>query len=69
MSGKYWTTEPDGYIEPQITNYGYAATPAVTLISQLKGTVQKHGDHIALYQKKAVNVSSIIPQYNIPRRT
>lgn len=55
-SGKYWTTDPEGYIEPQIENYGYAATPAVTLIEQFKNTVEKHGESLALLQKKPVDV-------------
>jgi hypothetical protein len=55
-SGKYWTTDPEGYLEPQISNYGYAAVPAVTVIEQFKNTVKKHGESLALLQKKAVDV-------------
>jgi len=55
-SGKYWTTDPEGYLEPQVTNYGYAAMPAQTVIEQFNNTVAKHGESVALLQKKTVNV-------------
>ena len=56
MSGKYWTTEPNGYIEPAVTSFGSASLPAKTVIQVFQETVQKHGQEKAMCIKRPVNV-------------
>lgn len=55
----FWTTEPDGYVEPQLTKSGQASIPAKTVIQVFQETVAKHGNRPAMHVKRPVNVSLV----------
>jgi hypothetical protein len=57
MSSKYWTTEPNGYLEPVVLEHGAASLKPKTVIQVFQETVQKHGKEKALCIKRPVNVS------------
>jgi len=50
--GRFWTSRPDGYIEPAIAATGFASLPARTVIQQLKDTRTKHGGCNAMAVKR-----------------
>jgi hypothetical protein len=56
MSGKYWVTEPNAYLEPRIGKAGYSAMPAKTIIQAFQDTVRKHGNQKAMAAKVTVGV-------------
>ncbi len=56
-SGKYWVSEPDDVLPPQIGQTGFAAIPPRTVVEVFRATVEKHGDKKALFLKRTVNVS------------
>ncbi len=57
MSGKYFVTEPNGYLEPRIAKEGVAAWPAQTVIEVFQSVVDRFGNEPALCYKNPVNVS------------
>lgn len=62
MSGKYFTTEPNGYLEPRMEKEGVGAWPAITVIDVFQNTVDRFGNEPALCYKRPVNVSnSLLP--------
>ena len=60
MTTKYWTTEPDGYLEPRLGSRGIAATKPETVLQVFQRTVEKFGDKGAMYLKRPVN--GVIPE-------
>ena len=58
MSGKYWVTEPNGYLEPTIDTSGEGAKKPKTVIQVFSETVSKHGSRSALALKRRPVVSS-----------
>ena len=59
MSGKYWVTEPTGYLEPSIDKSGEGAKKPKTVIEVFSDTVTKHGARSALALKRRPIVSSL----------
>lgn len=57
MSGKYYITEPNGYLEPRVGKEGVAAWPAQTIIEVFQSTVDRFPNEPALCYKRPVNVS------------
>ena len=55
-SGKFWVTEPDAVLQPQVGQSGFAAVPPRTVIEVFRSCVEKHGDKKALFLRRAVNV-------------
>eukprot|EP01040_Poterioochromonas_malhamensis_P002611 gene2611-2777_t len=55
MSGKYFVTEPNGYLEPRIAKEGVAAWPAQTVIEVFQSVVDRFGNEPALCYKNPVN--------------
>ena len=51
-----WTTEPDAYLEPKLTESGAGAITPKTCIQVFQETVAKHGTRPALHLKRPVNV-------------
>lgn len=47
---KRWVTEPDGYLEPEISEdkKDFASEKALTIIEALKATLIKHGSKKAM---------------------
>ena len=60
MAGVYYTTEPDGYLEPVMTHGQYGCLPPITVNERFKSTVEKFGDRGAMYLKRPVN--GVIPE-------
>lgn len=72
-SGKYWTTDPAGYIEPVLTSSGAVnikielfimiflkgSVKPKTVIEVFQEVVAKHGGEKALCVKKPINVKYI----------
>lgn len=58
MSGKYWVSEPNGYLEPIIDKTGEGAKKPKTVIQVFSETVSKHGSRSALALKRRPAVSS-----------
>jgi hypothetical protein len=58
MSGSYYSTVPNGYIEPRLSKEGVGAWPAQTVIDVFQSTVDRFGNEPAMCYKTAVNVSS-----------
>lgn len=56
MSGKYFTTLPNGYLEPRLGLTGYEAVTPQTVIEVFQETVTKHGDQPAMCYKPQINV-------------
>ena len=49
MNRTFFTTDPDGYLEPRgLTEPGGTDDPAVTIVNLFSDTVVKHGDKPAL---------------------
>jgi hypothetical protein len=66
MSGKYWISEPSGYLEPQIGESGYEAAPAKTVVQVFQDCIAAHGPKNALFLKRAVNVSLVETNFAAP---
>jgi long-chain-fatty-acid--CoA ligase ACSBG len=49
------TSEPDVCVKLRMSNEGFAATPAITVVDKFKETVAKFPNHPALRQKKKVD--------------
>ena len=60
MSGKYWVTEPTGYLEPVIDKSGEGAALAKTVIQVFLDTVTKHGGRSALALKRRPEVCLLL---------
>jgi hypothetical protein len=60
MSGKYWITEPNGYLDPVIDKSGEGAKAAKTVIQVFQNTVSKHGDRSALALKRKPEVCYLL---------
>ena len=57
MSGKYWVSEPNAYLEPIIDKSGEGAKKPKTVIQVFSETVSKHGSRSALALKRRPVVS------------
>ena len=51
----FWTTDPEGVVEPIVSSSGAAAEPPITIIERFKFTVQRFPDRGAMYLKRPVN--------------
>lgn len=58
MSGKLFTTLPNGYIEPQVAASGYASLPPKTVIEVFQDTLSLFPDEGAYYYKAKIEVRS-----------
>jgi hypothetical protein len=67
MSGKFWTTEPNGYLEPRLSDYGTSSLTPKTVIQIFQETVQKHGNEKAMAIKRPVNVFDTTHTFTFPK--
>ena len=56
MSGKFWVTEPQQYLEPKIEKTGFGSRKAITLNEQFKNSSVTFKDLPALASKRPKNV-------------
>jgi len=52
MSGTYWATDINSYLEPKISSSGQGSIPAITIFDMLKTNVQKNPNKPALSFKR-----------------
>jgi len=52
MSGVKWVTEPNGYLEPNVTEKGFSSLAPITIIDQFTSIVEKYPEKIALCLKR-----------------
>lgn len=64
-SGKFWNTEPNGFIEPIIGKSGYEAEKPVTVVEVFKRTVEKHGNERALCLKRRIGDGPIPSEWKV----
>ena len=61
MASRFWTTEPDGYVEPRVGSKGIAAVKPETVLQVFQRTAEKFGDKGAMYLKRPVD--GVIPDH------
>ena len=58
MSGTYWVTEPNQYLEPKIAKTGFGSRKPTTVVEVFKSASEKFKNLNALALKRPVDVSS-----------
>ena len=56
MSGKFWVSEPNQYLEPKLSKYGIGSRTPITVNEQFKKASVDFKDLPALGLKRAKNV-------------